>query len=231
MVKYVLAAFLAFVLFGSIASAQEVAIPPTPTRFVTDTAHYFKSDTVGQIDAQLHAYEKKTGHQILVYTAPSTGSTSLEDWCEAAFHKWKVGRKGIDDGLILFVFPTDRNVRIQVGYGLEEKVPDAVAARIIRNDITPKFKAGDPDSGVAAGVARILDAIDGKPGAYDAANSAASADSSDASNPSCGDPDTVVFVSVFWLIALLPFVGGIFSALTYFKSKAGKHVSGANHEK
>jgi uncharacterized protein len=139
----------------------EVAIPSSPAHWATDTAGFLKPQTVDALDAQLSAYEAKTGHQVLVYVAPTTGAAPTEDWTVRAFARWKVGRKGLDDGLILFVFPTDRKVRIEVGYGLEQTVPDATAARIIRETITPKIRAGQPDEAVTAGVDRILGAISG----------------------------------------------------------------------
>jgi uncharacterized protein len=146
---------------GTAASGAEVAIPPSPSHWATDTAGFLKPQTVASLDARLRAYESSTGHQVLVYVAPTTGTTPTEDWTVRAFQRWKVGRKGLDDGLVLFVFPTDRKVRVEVGYGLEQTVPDATAARIIR-DITPLLKAGRPDDAVTTGVDEILGAIAGQ---------------------------------------------------------------------
>ena len=75
------------------------------------------------------------------------------------FAAWRVGRKGLDDGLVLFVFAKDRKVRIEVGYGLEDQVPDAIASRIIREVIVPRIQAGDQDGALAAGVGALLEAI------------------------------------------------------------------------
>jgi uncharacterized protein len=141
---------------GTVALAAEVAIPPSPAHWATDTSGFLKPQTVAGLDARLRAYQSKTGHQVLVYVAPTTGGTPTEDWTVRAFARWKVGRKGLDDGLILFVFPTDHKVRIEVGYGLEQTVPDAIASRIIRDTVTPKLKAGQPDAAVTAGVDEIL---------------------------------------------------------------------------
>jgi uncharacterized protein len=145
---------------GTAASGAEVAIPPSPAHWATDTAHFLTPQTVVALDARLHAYQDRTGHQVLVYVAPTTGTTPTEEWTVRAFQRWKVGRKGMDDGLILFVFPTDHKVRIEVGYGLEQTVPDATAARIIR-DLTPKLKAGRPDEAVTTGIDEILAVIGG----------------------------------------------------------------------
>src|SRR6202163_1550294 len=146
------AALLLVMMLGVSAAAigAEIAIPPSPSQWATDTAGFLKPQTVAALDARLRAYQSTTGHQVLVYVAPTTGATPTEDWTVRAFARWKVGRKGLDDGLILFVFPIDHKVRIEVGYGLEQTVPDVTAAHIIR-DITSKLKAGQPDDAVTVG--------------------------------------------------------------------------------
>lgn len=151
-----------FALGASAALCAEIPIPAAPTQWATDTAGFLSPQTVDQLDTRLRDYERTTGHQVLVYVAPTTGGTPTEDWTVRAFAKWKVGRKGLDDGLILFVFPTDHKVRIEVGYGLEATVPDAVASRIIRETITPELRAGHPDQAIVAGVNSILGVIGGE---------------------------------------------------------------------
>jgi uncharacterized protein len=156
------AALLMLIGLGATANGAEVAIPPSPTHWATDTTGFLAPQTVVALDARLRAYESSSGHQVLVYVAPTTGATPTEDWTVRAFARWKVGRKGLDDGLVLFVFPTDRKLRIEVGYGLEQTIPDATAARIIR-DITPELKAGQPDAAVTAGIDEILAVLAGEP--------------------------------------------------------------------
>jgi uncharacterized protein len=85
----------------------------------------------------------------------------MEDWTVRAFAAWKVGRKGLDDGLVLFIFTADHKVRMEVGYGLEGQVPDLVASRIIRESILPRLKAGDADGAINEGVDRILKVVGG----------------------------------------------------------------------
>ncbi len=143
-------------------SAAEVAIPPAPSAWVTDTATFLNPQIVDALDSRLRAYEVTTGHQVIVYVAPTTGDTPTEEWTSRAFARWKVGRKGIDDGLVLFVFPRDRKARIEVGYGLEQTVPDAIASRIVRNTIAPQIGAGHPDAAVTAGVDQLLAVIGGE---------------------------------------------------------------------
>jgi uncharacterized protein len=158
-----LIAAIAFVLFTTVGViAADQPIPPAPSHWATDTAGFLSATTVRALDGRLQAYEASTHHQVLVYVCPSTGDTPLEQWTVRAFEAWRVGRKGLDDGLVLFVFSRDRKARIEVGYGMEEMVPDATAARIIRDGITPWFVAGDPDRGVTEGVSLILRQIGGE---------------------------------------------------------------------
>jgi uncharacterized protein len=161
------------------AAGAETAIPPAPTQWVTDTAALLSTQTRSDLNARLREYERETGHQVLVYVAPTTGGVPIEDWANRAFEQWKVGRKNLDDGLVLFIFPQDRALRIEVGYGLESRVPDVLASRIIRETIAPALQAGQPDQGVSAGVDRILQLAGGQaPG-----NAAASGDSGNENAP------------------------------------------------
>lgn len=155
-------AFILFATVGVVAAEQPIA--PAPAHWATDTAGFLSATTVRALDARLQAYEATAHHQVLVYVCPTTGDTPLEQWTVRAFEAWRVGRKGLDDGLVLFVFSRDRTARIEVGYGMEEMVPDATAARIIRASIIPWFVAGDPDRGVTEGVSLILRQIGGESG-------------------------------------------------------------------
>jgi uncharacterized protein len=159
---------VAVVLFGLAlpvrARAAAFEPPPTPTEWVTDNAGFLSAGARSSLDQRLDAYAANTGHQVLVWIGGTTGDVPLEDFAVKSFESWKVGRKGIDDGVVLFLFAADRKVRIEVGYGLEDKVPDAVASRIIRETIVPRIQAGDHDGAVTAGVEAITARIDGKLG-------------------------------------------------------------------
>ncbi len=147
---------------GSVAEAQE--IPAAPTRWVTDSVGFLSPETRSQLDAQLESYERNTGHQILVWIGSTVGQGAVEDFTIKTFTAWRVGRKGIDDGLVLFVFADDRKVRVEVGYGLEDRVPDITANRIIQDRILPKIRAGDRDGAIVDGVAGLTAAIEGEAG-------------------------------------------------------------------
>jgi uncharacterized protein len=150
---------------AALSCAAETPIPPSPTRWVTDTANLLSPDTVRALDARLAAYEQATGHQLIVYISPTTGGVPIEEWAVQAFAKWKVGRKGLDDGLALFIMPQDRKMRIEVGYGIEAVVPDAIASRVINEVLAPGIQAGHPDDAVTAAIDSLTGTIGGQAGA------------------------------------------------------------------
>ena len=131
-------------------------VPPTPDHYVTDNAGALSETTRAQVENELQAYERATGHQIIVWIGQTTGDVPLETWTAETAHRWKIGHKGRDDGAVLFLFMRDHRIRIEVGYGLESTLTDADANRIITDDITPKMRAGDPDGAVSSGVADML---------------------------------------------------------------------------
>jgi uncharacterized protein len=150
----------ALVLAAAVAVAP---LPPSPTRWVEDTAGFVSPATRAALDARLEGYQQATGHQVVVWIGTSIGGADLADWAVRTFASWKVGRKGFDDGIVMFILADDRKIDIEVGYGLEDKVPDAIASRIIREVMTPKLRANDRDGAVTAGVDAVLAAIEGKP--------------------------------------------------------------------
>jgi len=140
-----------------------VPIPPPPAYFITDTAHVISAATQQNVEAELEAFERKTTDQVVVWIGDSTGDTPLETWTVDAAQKWRVGQRGKDNGVVLFLFMKDRRVRIEVGYGLEDTLTDATSAEIERDTIEPAMRGGHPDDAVTGGVAAILHAIDAGP--------------------------------------------------------------------
>jgi len=120
------------------------------------------TDALRSLDMQLEAYERTSGHQLLVYIGKTTGGVPIEDWAVRAFQAWRVGRKGLDDGLALFIMSEDRRLRIEVGYGLEGQVPDAMASRIVSDVIVPRVQAGDRDGAVASGMDAVARTLTGR---------------------------------------------------------------------
>jgi uncharacterized protein len=136
-------------------------LPPTPTRWVTDGASFLSEPARQTLDARLEAYERQSGHQVLVFIGHTTAGVPIEDFAVRAFKAWGVGRRGQDDGLVLFLFADDHTARFEVGYGLEGSFPDVSAARIIREVLAPKIQAGDHDGAVAAAIDAATSTISG----------------------------------------------------------------------
>ena len=139
----------------------EVAIPALKSR-VTDLSGTLTPDQVSSLEQRLAAFEAQKGSQIAVLILPSTKPEAIEQFSIRVAETWKIGRKGTDDGLILVVAKDDRRLRIEVGYGLEGAIPDAVANRVISETITPRFKAGDFHGGITAGVEQLIKLVEGE---------------------------------------------------------------------
>lgn len=149
-------------LLGVILARADVAVPPLTAR-VTDQTGTLSGEAVTRLEAKLADVEAKKGSQIAVLIVPTTQPEEIEQYSIRVADQWKLGRKGIDDGAILLVAKNDRRVRIEVGRGLEGALPDAIANRIISETITPRFKTGDYDGGVTAGVDQIIAVVNGEP--------------------------------------------------------------------
>jgi uncharacterized protein len=154
-----LAGVLLSLLAPSLSKALEV--PPLRGR-VNDYAKLLPQERVLALEAQLEKFEQETGHQIAVLTIPSLEGDSLEDFSIRVAETWKIGKKGFDNGAILLIARDDRRLRIEVGYGLEGVLPDAIASRIIREVITPRFRSGDYAGGIEAGANSILKVTKGE---------------------------------------------------------------------
>lgn len=150
----------AAILLFAAAAAWALEVPPPPNQWVTDQAAILDPAARDRLNAKLRAFEQRTGTQFIVYTLPSLEGGSIEDFSIRAAEKWRVGREKFDNGLILFVFPQDRQMRIEVGYGLEDTVTDAIASRIIRQDLAPAFQRGDFAGGIGVAADRLIALIE-----------------------------------------------------------------------
>jgi len=145
------------------AHAQTALVPvPALTAPVTDLTGTLTPDQTATLDQELRAFATQKGSQIAVLMVPSTAPEAIEQYSIRVTGAWKLGRKGQDDGVLLLVAKDDRAVRIEVGYGLEGAIPDAIAKRIIAEIITPQFKQGDYFGGLQAGVQQLMKLIDGE---------------------------------------------------------------------
>lgn len=139
----------------------EVAVPELSRR-VTDLTATLSADQVAALESKLAAFEARKGSQIAVLLVPTTEPEDIAQYGIRVVDQWKIGREKIDDGLILIVAKDDRALRIEVMYGLEGAIPDAIAKRVIAEVITPHFKAGDFYGGIEAGVQQLMKLIEGE---------------------------------------------------------------------
>lgn len=150
---------LALMLCGTVQA--DVAVPPLHQR-VTDLTATLDAAQIQQLDARLAAFESGKGAQIAVLMLPTTQPEAIEQFGIRVVEAWKLGRKGVDDGVLLLVAKDDRKLRIEVGYGLEGALNDATAKRIVSEIITPYFKRGEFYAGIDAGVAAIIKVVEGE---------------------------------------------------------------------
>ena len=144
------------------ASAAEV-IPPSPSQYFNDYAKVASAATASQLNRTLEEFERQSSDQIVVAVFPKMQSdSSIEDYTIRLFRSWAVGQRAKNNGAALFVFVQDHKMFLQVGYGLEGVLPDALCKRIIDEQISPRFKSGDFDGGLAAGVQSIIAAAKGE---------------------------------------------------------------------
>jgi uncharacterized protein len=136
-------------------SLAKPTFPPLSGR-VVDGAELLSSETEARLTEELAALEAQTGHQLVVATVPDLQGYEIEDYGYQLLRAWGVGRAKEDDGVILLVAPSERKVRIEVGYGLEPVLTDAMSGVIIRRHILPAFRSGDFEGGVVAGSEAIM---------------------------------------------------------------------------
>ncbi|HWQ39124.1 MAG TPA: TPM domain-containing protein [Burkholderiales bacterium] len=156
----------AFALLGALAAfghaTAEVAVPALTGR-VVDLTGTLSAAQVQRLDSTLAAFEREKGTQIVVLLIPTTAGEPIESFGIRVAEQWKIGRKGIDDGVIVIVAKEDRAMRLEIGYGLEGVIPDAVAKRLIEDEFVPRFRQGDWFGGLSIGLERLMQRIAGEP--------------------------------------------------------------------
>lgn len=140
----------------------EVEIPALKAR-VTDLTGTLSAQQQAQLEARLKRIETRKGSQIAILILPTTAPESVEQYSLRVAERWQLGRKGIDDGLLILVAVKDRTMRLEVGYGLEGAVPDAIAKRIISETLTPHFRQNDYYGGLMAAVEQLAGLLEGEP--------------------------------------------------------------------
>lgn len=149
-------------LFASITFASHL---PGPGNFVNDFANVLSPEFENNHNVELKNYKEKTTNEVTVVTVDTTGDDSVEDYSIHLAEQWKPGVEGVDNGVILLFAMNDRKMRIEVGRGVEDRLTDIEASRIIQNDITPEFKKANYEVGIANGINSVIRELDASPSA------------------------------------------------------------------
>jgi uncharacterized protein len=164
-------ALLVAAVLPAAAESGEVAVPataeyPALTGRVVDAAGELDAATRESLRAKLAAFEAKTSHQLVIATVKSLNGNSVEEYANQLFRRWQLGQRGKNNGVLLLHAPNERKIRIEVGYGLEGTLTDAITKYIIQNAIAPRFKANDFAGGMTRGVDDIIKVLDGGAGEF-----------------------------------------------------------------
>jgi uncharacterized protein len=189
---------------------------PKFTGLVTDAANVLPPDREAALTAKLQALQQQTNRQLVVATIPDLEGYDIAEYGGALARTWKVGLKGPDNGIVLIVAPKDRKVRVEVGYGLEGVVTDALSSLIIQRRIIPAFKAGDIPGGIEAGADALSQQLS-LPDDEAKAQVAAAVKEFDKTHQSRGKSGNVPIGLIFWLV-----VGGIIFATTMGRRAFGQ---------
>jgi uncharacterized protein len=146
-----------FLLLTSLASAQSF---PKPAGRITDLAGVIDATTEADLDRRLDLLEQQTSSEVAVATVESLNGMSVEEYANRLFKEWGIGQAKQDNGVLVLIAPNEREMRIEVGYGLEGVLPDALAGQIVRERFTPRFRDGDYSGGIRDGVGRVADVVE-----------------------------------------------------------------------
>jgi uncharacterized protein len=141
---------------GSSDDSGGIPVPQLTSR-VVDKADLLLPSDQERLAKLSQAYEQETGHQIAVLIIPTLGGEAIESFCLRTANTWRLGRKGIDDGILVCLAPNERKVRIELGVGISRYISNADAANIIEDDMTPAFKKGDFAGGLEKGLERLME--------------------------------------------------------------------------
>lgn len=154
---------LVLLLLAPLAGAQQLAPIPALDSPVVDTTGTLDAASAGELESRALALQQRKGSQLQVLVVPTTRPEDIAQYAVRVYDQWRLGREGVDDGVLLVVAIDDRRVRIEVGYGLEGAIPDATASRVIQEYLVPRFRAGDFAGGIAEASGALVALIDGEP--------------------------------------------------------------------
>ncbi|MFH1120412.1 MAG: TPM domain-containing protein [Bacteroidota bacterium] len=164
------------ILLFAVNALVNAGVPPKPVpqKLVNDFAGLLSQDEIAQLEQKLDAYNDSTSTQITIVTLQTLDGYDIDDLAQRIGQEWKVGQKGFDNGIVILIKPRIGNERglaaISTGYGMEEIIPDAIARRIVDNEMIPFFKQGQNYAGIEAGINIVMDLASGKFKAADYGN-------------------------------------------------------------
>ncbi len=192
---------LSLLLWSAFAHA---AMPPRPDGPVYDGANIIPDATEAEIDGKLRALSAETGKTLIVATVPSLNDRAIEDYAVELFETWGIGDAEKDEGALILVAPNERRTRIEVGLGSEGILPDALAGRIIDQQMIPRFKEGDYGTGISAAADAVSEQLKREP--TDARAVAAAAERAEAQSGDNGEAGMVIFWLFIFLFFILPII-------------------------
>ncbi|MDD5259445.1 MAG: TPM domain-containing protein [bacterium] len=214
--KLLLKILLIGVLSFFCATALALEVPEKPISRVNDNAGMFSSQTVMEMSQNLGDFEAQKGIQIVVATFPSLEGDNLEDFSIRLAEKWKIGQKGKDNGVIIVIFKNDRKIRIEVGYGLEAVLTDAICSQIIAQNIGPNFKRENYDAGIKEAIIAILNTL----------NEERSGHGKKSTQDSSGTKTNKIFAFFFLVLIIIIIILKFISATSYHISGRGGYGGG-----
>ncbi len=190
---------LALLVFAG--TPAHAAFPSRPDGPVLDQAQIIPDAEEAALDSRLRAYTKATGRAVIVATVSSLDDLDVSEYAQKLAETWDIGGAETEEGVLLLVAPTERKLRIHAARGTQERLPDVLAGRIIRDTITPSFKAGDFGKGISVGVESIIAQLDRSP-----ADAKAVAEAAAAAKAQGGGEKAGAGAVVFWILLILFFM-------------------------
>jgi len=200
-------------LTGAPAAAQDY--PPRPAGPVYDGANIISPADETALDAKLRAYNQTTGRAIIVATVPSLDGMEIEPYAQELAETWDIGGAESENGLLFLVAPNERRLRIATARGLQERMTDIMSGRIIRDVVTPRFKAGDLSGGIVAGVDAIVTQLD-----MDPAQARAIEEAEKARRANDAEAAPVVAGTIFWIVMM------VFFFMVFARGRRGRRYRG-----
>jgi uncharacterized protein len=207
---------LLLALLTAPAAAQD--LPPRPQGPIYDQADLLPAAEEASLDQRLREFNAKTGNAVIVATVDSLQGAPIEDYASKLYAAWGIGGAERDTGVLLLIAKQDRKMRIEVGYGLTPYITDILSGRIIRDEITPRFKQGDFAGGITAGVNALLTQLSKSPADAKAIAEAAAAAEKNRAHDDGGFPVGMIV----WIVFIL-----IFVILPSFSRRRGRHYRGS----